>query len=243
MSENRSQLKTMPFKVQNKYTTYLSELAYDALEHAFNVNMGGESNFDDPSDARVKECANAFYDKGYEGDMLETECEDNNTAERLPAFAKLCKAYVANTALTATYDRNCCRFVELGWVPPAHKAVRAAVEREAADMIRDMDGPFGSLPVRSDHFPAEWWEEAEEAGEDGQEGEEGEEGEEEASEEEEGEEEEASEEEEEVEADSADEDEEAEAQGSDESDPEEGEDEDEEEQDEENVHPNKKRKA
>lgn len=229
MSENRSQLKTMPFKVQNKYTTYLSELAYDALEHAFNVNMGGESNFDDPSDARVKECANAFYDKGYEGDMLETEYEDNNTAERLPAFAKLCKAYVANTALTATYESNCRRFVELGWVPPAHKAVRAAVEREAADMIRDMDGPFGSLPVRSDHFPAEWWEEAEEADEDGQEGEEGEE--------------EASEEEEEVEADSADEDEEAEAQGSDESDPEEGEDEDEEEQDEENAHPNKKRKA
>ena len=136
MSENRSQLKTMPFKVQGKYIEYLSEVMYDALNHAFNVNMGS-----DPSDARVKECANAFYDKGYENDMIDPEYPDNHAAERLPAFAKLCEAYKANTALTASYENDCRRFVALGWVPPAHKAVRAAVEREAADMIRDMDGP------------------------------------------------------------------------------------------------------
>ena len=254
MSENRSQLKTMPFKVQSRYVECLSELAYDALKHAFHVNLGKDDKHDD---ARVKECANFFYDKAVEDEYMDSTYPDHGHAERVPVFEKLCKAYKANTALTVSYENDCRRFVDLGWVPPAHEAVRSAVIREAADAIKDMDGPFGTLPVRSDHFPAEWWEEEE----GDQEGEEGEEGDEEESEEE------------EVEADSADEDEDeedgAESDGttesqywkaeaeearerikmdadndeSEEEEEEEEESEEEKDEDAENAHPNKKRKA
>lgn len=154
-------LKTMPRKVKAQYIEDLSELGYDAIKHGKNMHFKKHQNYEA---ACPEDCATFFYEKAVEKGFMEPDGEDPARDERLPVFAKLAKTFKEITYMTSSYETSCDRFVHMGWIPDAHKAVRAAITRAVADEIRNMDGPFGSLPVRSDQFPVAWWgEEAEEA--------------------------------------------------------------------------------